>query len=304
MSRSPSESGKVEAGGTLEAVEAFVRLLGASRSSHTVRAYASDLRQLAALCPSLADLTEAKCREYLRTYAPHPVTRARKRASLRGFTAYLVEHGLLAVDPAADTRAPFRRRPLPKAVSQSEAEALLESNPDSRTPLRDRALLELAYGAGLRASEVVGLDVSDLDLDARAVRVRGKGNKERLALFGEAACQALRAYMASERTEAVRGEPVFTGPAGTRLTARTLQNVVRRWAATAGLDPSVSPHTLRHSFATHLLDGGADLKSVQQLLGHERLGTTQVYTHVSAERLRESVESAHPKGGSASRSKS
>lgn len=284
-------------GSTSEAVEAFLRLLGASRSPHTVRATRSDLGQLARLCPEISNLTPEVCREYLRTFAPNPVTRARKRASLRGFTRHLVERGMISADPANDLKAPYRRRPLPKAVSQVEAESLLEAGTESRTPLRDRALLELAYGAGLRASEVVGLDMGDLDLDALSVRVRGKGNKERIALYGTAARDAVQDYVQGERELPVEGEPLFTGPQGRRLTSRTLQNVVRRWAVAAGLDPSVSPHTLRHSFATHLLDGGADLKSVQQLLGHERLGTTQVYTHVSAERLRESVESAHPKGG-------
>ena len=282
---------------TIEAVESFVRLLAASRSPHTVRACRSDLSQFASLCPALTDVNPAACREYLRRFAPNPVTRARKRASLRAFTRHLVEKGAISEDPAIDLVAPYRRRPLPKALSQAEAESMLDSNGPGRTPLRDRALLELAYGAGLRASEVVGLDLADIDLDSRTARVRGKGNKERMVLFGTAASDAVREYVNGERKVPREGDPLFTGPHGGRLTTRTLQNVVRRWAREAGLDPTVSPHTLRHSFATHLLDGGADLKSVQQLLGHERLGTTQVYTHVSAERLRESVETAHPKGG-------
>jgi integrase/recombinase XerC len=207
----------------------------------------------------------------------------------------LVKGGLVGSDATADVQAPYRRARLPKNLSQPQAVGLIEAAAASATPLRDRALLELAYGAGLRASELVGLDLGDVELEAGTARVRGKGGKERVVLFGAPACEAVRAYVRSERREPKSGTPLFTGPSGGRLAVRTLQNVVRRHAAAAGLDPSVSPHTLRHSFATHLLDGGADLKSVQQLLGHSRLATTQVYTHVSAERLREAVARAHPK---------
>jgi len=286
------------AGGTTRAaVEAFLGRLGAMRSVHTVRATRSDLEQLIAVCPEISELTDVACREYLRRYAPNPATRARKRSSLRAFTRYLLEAGRIEDDPAKDLKAPYRRRTLPKAMSQAEAEGMLSIGTATRTPLRDRALLELTYGAGLRASEVVSLDLHDLDWENQSARVRGKGDKERVVLFGACARDAVREYVQKEREAPPGVEPLFLGPKGRRLTSRTLQNVVRRWAAAAGLDPSVSPHTLRHSFATHLLDGGADLKSVQQLLGHERLGTTQIYTHVSTERLRDSVESAHPKGG-------
>jgi integrase/recombinase XerC len=161
--------------------------------------------------------------------------------------------------------------------------------------LRDRARLELGYGAGLRASELVSVRLTDIDFPGNQVSVIGKGNKERVALFGEACRKALEAYVAKERVAPTSGDPVFTNDQGKALTSRTVQNVIKRWARAVGLPEDVSPHTLRHSFATHLLDGGADLKTVQQLLGHENLATTQVYTHVSIERLRDAVEKAHPK---------
>jgi integrase/recombinase XerC len=148
----------------------------------------------------------------------------------------------------------------------------------------------------MRASEIVAVDVGDLDWKSRRLVVLGKGNKERVVLFGEVCEEVLRDYLDNERVSAKGSDGLFTNSAGGRLTTRTLQNVVRRFARSAGLPDDVTPHTLRHSFATHLLDGGADLKTVQQLLGHENLATTQIYTHVSIDRLRESVGRAHPRG--------
>ena len=153
------------------------------------------------------------------------------------------------------------------------------------------------YSAGLRVSELVGVNIADIDFKAQTVLVRGKGNKERMSLFGKTAKSAIHDYMAEERTEPIKDGALFTNLKGGRITTRTVQNVVKRWAVRVGLPPETSPHTLRHSFATHLLDGGADLKSVQQLLGHENLATTEIYTHVSVERLKATVDSAHPKSG-------
>jgi site-specific recombinase XerD len=204
----------------------------------------------------------------------------------------------LEQDPTEALEAPIRRRRLPKALSQHQAVELLDQADVGKTPLRDRALLEIMYAAGLRASEVVGVNVGDLDFESRVLKVFGKGSKERLTLFGETCGEALQEFIAKERTPAAEpgpGEPLFTNDKGKRLTTRTVQNVVKRWALHAGLSPETTPHTLRHSFATHLLDGGADLKSVQQLLGHESLATTQIYTHISVERLRDAVLKAHPR---------
>ncbi len=281
-------------------IQSFLDHLATGRSAHTVRAYGTDLSQLSTLTSGDVDFSAATLRRYLRTYAPNPVTRARKLASLRSFVKFLRRLGTLDHDPTEVLEAPYRRRSLPKALSRGQMEALLDQVGKSKTPWRDRGLLELAYGAGLRASEVVGIDVQDLDFRARTVQVRGKGNKERLTLFGEACEFVLKNYLEGERVEPVDSDALFTNDKGGRLTSRTFQDVVKRWCRSAGLPPDVSPHTLRHSFATHLLDGGADLKTVQQLLGHENLATTQIYTHVSVERLRDAVASAHPRGKSKS----
>ncbi len=276
-------------------IQQFLSHLATTRSPHTVRSYATDLEQLAATMGEALDWSLDTLRRYLRAYGTTPVTRARKLSSLRSFCAYLKRMGHLDHDPTLGLEAPLRRKRLPKAINQHQAEELLDGDKHSRTPLRDRVILELLYGAGLRASEASSLDVDAIFLDHHQIRVFGKGSKERVALFGTPCEQAIRDYLGKERVRPVEGDPFLTNAEGKRLTTRTIQNVVKRWAVQAGLDPSVSPHTLRHSFATHLLDGGADLKSVQQLLGHESLATTQIYTHISIDRLRDAVLAAHPK---------
>ena len=214
-----------------------------------------------------------------------------KLAWLARLRAHLDRHG----DPTEPLEAPIRRRSLPKALAKGQAEDLLDQPNESRTPYRDQALLELLYASGLRASEAVGVDLKDVNLPDRSVRVRGKGNKDRIALFGESCARAIGDYLSKERVPPLRGEPLFTNPKGGRLSTRSVQNVVRAWARRAGLPPGVTPHTLRHSFATHLLDRGADIRSVQELLGHKSLVTTQIYTHVSTAGLREVYERAHPR---------
>lgn len=278
-----------------ELIQAFLDHLGSRRSAHTVRSYGSDLAQLSAFTHGEYRLDPATLRLYLRKHGTSPITRARKLSTLRSFVKYLKQAGHMDHDPTESLEAPIRRRTLPKALSQDQATELLDQEERGRTPLRDRALLELMYAAGLRASEVVGVNLSDFDFKERSLMVRGKGSKERVALFGSTCDQALRDYIEGERVRPVEGQPLFTNPNGRRLTTRTVQNVIKRWALQAGLSPDVSPHTLRHSFATHMLDHGADLKSVQQLLGHESLATTQIYTHISIERLKKTVEQAHPR---------
>lgn len=273
-----------------EAVAGFLAHLAARKSANTVRSYASDLAQLRSMTPELP-LTPERLRLYLRRYAPHPATRARKLSTLRAFCKYLVTQGLAKNDPTERLEPPIRRRSLPRGIGAAEAGDLMI------VPLkmRDRALLELLYGAGLRVSEAAGLDLHDLDLPGRTARVKGKGAKERMVVFGEPCRNAIEAYVREERTAPAAGSPLFTNAKGGRLTVRSMHTAVTKAAEAAGLPPGLSPHGLRHSFATHLLDGGADLKSVQQLLGHEDLSTTQVYTHVSVERLRAAVSSAHPR---------
>jgi len=276
-------------------IQQFLDHLAARRSLNTVRSYGSDLAQLSAFTGGQFDLSVELLRGYLRKAAPTPVTRARKLSTLRSFVKFLKSAGVLTSDPTEILEAPFRRKKLPKALSKTQAGEMLDQEDAGRTPLRDRALLELMYSAGLRVSELVGVNLTDIDFKERTLLVRGKGNKERIAMFGRTATTALRDYMAQERTEPSAGNGLFTNLKGGRITTRTVQNVVKRWALRAGLPPETSPHTLRHSFATHLLDGGADLKSVQQLLGHESLATTEIYTHVSIERLKATVDQAHPK---------
>jgi integrase/recombinase XerC len=276
-------------------IQEFLDHLAVRRSPNTVRSYGSDLAQLSGYLNGAFDLTPDKLRLYLRKHAPTPVTRARKLSTLRSFVRYLRAAGHLDHDPTEVLEAPIRRKRLPKALSQEQAAELLDQDVEGKTPLRDRALLELMYSGGLRVSELVGVDLGAIDLGQQTVVVLGKGNKERLCLFGDTCRTALKDYLQGERVPPKQGSPLFTNAQGGRITTRTVQNVIKRWAIRVGLPPSVSPHTLRHSFATHLLDGGADLKSVQQLLGHESLATTQIYTHVSIERLKKAVEEAHPR---------
>lgn len=279
-----------------ERIQEFLDTLAAKRSAHTVRSYGSDLAQLAKhLDGQFERLTAVNLRSYLRVYAPEPRTRARKLSAVRTFVRFLRQTGRLDRDPTETLEAPLRRRPLPKGISRGQAEELLDNEAAGETALRDHALLELMYASGLRASEVVGIDIDDVDFSAGSILVRGKGNKERVVLFGHTCRAAMLDYLAAGRIQPPEGNAMFTNRYGGRLTTRSLQKVIKRWALMAGLPPEFSPHSLRHSFATHLLDGGADLKSVQQLLGHESLATTQIYTHVSVERLKEAVRSAHPK---------
>lgn len=276
-------------------IQQFLDNLAVRRSPHTVRSYGSDLAQLSAFLNGEFDLEPRRLRLYLRKFGTSPVTRARKLSTLRSFVRYLKQAGHLQNDPTESLEAPIRRRRLPKALSLEQATELLDQPERGSHPRRDRAILELMYAAGLRASEVVSANLDDLDLAESALLVIGKGDKQRLTFFGSVCKAAILDYTAGERL-AIDGErALFTNPRGRRLTARTVQNIVKRWAREAGLSPEVSPHTLRHTFATHLLDNGIDLKSVQQLLGHANLATTQIYTHISIERLKATVQQSHPR---------
>jgi len=276
-------------------IQEFLDSLAVRRSANTVRSYGADLAQLSTLTDGRSNLSAPILRGYLRKFGSTPVTRARKLSTLRTFYKFLKAAGHVDRDLTDSLDAPIRRRSLPKVLSKAQTSELLDQEHESRTPLRDRALLELMYSAGLRVSELVGLDEPNLDLRNRTVFVLGKGNKERYSVFGKTCASAIQDYLSAERMPPKKGAPVFTNPKGGRLTTRSVQTVIKKWALQSGLSPELSPHTLRHSFATHLLDGGADLKSVQQLLGHENLATTQIYTHISVERLRAAVREAHPR---------
>jgi integrase/recombinase XerC len=207
---------------------------------------------------------------------------------------------VLANNPAVGLRGPRQERKLPRFFSREEMLRLLEAPPgDTPLGLRDRAILETLYSAGLRVSELTGLNLADLDLNEGLATVRGKGRKERLALLGPPATAAIEAWLDARKALAGgRGATqaaLFLNKRATRLSSRSVGRLLARYLAQTGLDPEASPHTLRHSFATHLLDAGADIRSVQELLGHRSLGTTQMYTHVSTQRLRDSYHKAHPR---------
>ncbi len=225
----------------------------------------------------------------------------RALVAVRGLHRFAMREGRVSSDPAAEVHPPSPPRRLPKAIAVEQVVALLESAAvgEGPLPLRDRALLELLYGAGARISEATGLDIDDLDLDAKAVRLVGKGSRERLVPLGSFARDALSAYLVRARPELARrgrGTPaVFLNARGGRLTRQGAWLVLKAAAARAGQAEKVSPHTLRHSFATHLLDGGADVRVVQELLGHASVTTTQVYTLVTVDRLREVYATAHPR---------
>jgi integrase/recombinase XerC len=227
-------------------------------------------------------------------------TVARRLAAVRTFGKFMCRQGFLESNPATGLRGPRQEKKLPHFLTLEDVERLLDV-PGRATWLgrRDRAILEVLYSAGLRVSELVGLNLPDLALADGVLTIRGKGMKERLALIGEHATAALRAWLA-DRPEVLTGasrttDAVFLNKNGTRLTTRSVGRLLEKHLKRAGLDPRTTPHTLRHSFATHLLDNGADIRGVQELLGHKSLATTQVYTHVTAKRLNEAYQKAHPR---------
>ena len=269
-------------------------------SPHTRRAYLSDLRQLGAFLGERGIALDAATRDDLRAFlasrfgANSPATLARKQASLRAYYEHRMRMGHIADSPARRLVFPRRRVSLPNVVSVDDCFALLAA-PSERTAagLRDRCGLELLYGAGLRVSELVGLDLADI-VDG-ALRVRGKGGKERVVPLVAKAEEALRKYLDRRPGLLPRCEALFLNRRGGRLTARSVARHLARYAVIAGARRHVHPHALRHSFATHLLDMGADLRGIQELLGHASLSTTQRYTHVSSERLLQVYEDAHPR---------
>lgn len=275
-------------------------------SPHTLRSYRDDLEvfrgYLAGLPRPILDLAAVDGRR-LRGYAAWlssegyaASTIARRLASLRSFFRHQRRAGSVTVDPSSVLRNPKQPRRLPHPLSVEQVVRLLESIPTAEPAgIRDRALLETLYGGGLRVSELVALNRDDVDLESGLARVRGKGRRERLCPLGEEATDWLARWLQCRRPVSADEPAVFLNLQGTRLTARSVGRMFRDRQIQMGLDGSASPHTLRHSFATHLLDRGADLRSVQELLGHRRLTTTQIYTHVTRERLLDAYREAHPR---------
>jgi integrase/recombinase XerD len=285
-----------------KAVDSFLALSATRFSPRTVDAYRRDLDDVAAfLDGSPAGATDERLAEYvasMRARGLAATTIARRIAALRSFYRHQMLIGARADNPAAELALPKRTRTLPRTLSPGEAERLIEAA-DGTSPraFRDRALVELLYGAGLRVSEAAGLERSAVDLERRLVRCVGKGSKERVVPIGREAAEAVRRYLARGRPYLDRRHrpELFLNAQGGALTRAGVFLILRRLAGTAGLEPErVHPHLLRHSFATHLLEGGADLRSVQEMLGHADLATTERYTHVSDRRRRELFFQAHP----------
>jgi len=300
--------------------------LNENASAHTVRAYDSDISQYLAFLAShfdrrvmdltAADLDHLGARAFLGELHRNGQSKssaARKLSAIRAFGRYLRREGVLDSDPAALVGTPKREQRIPAHLAVDEMSKLLEQ-PDTAVPLgrRDRAILELFYASGLRLSELVGLDLDDVNLSGRVVRVLGKGRKERIVPFNQSAAAAVRAWLADREqflrtgtAPAGRGQapvgrfrarqPLFLNYQGGRLSTRSVDNLVRKYVAQCSTRYGISPHALRHSFATHLLEAGADLRAIQELLGHSRLSTTQRYTHVNAAQLLETYRKAHPK---------
>jgi integrase/recombinase XerC len=300
--------------------------LNENASAHTVRAYDSDLsqylvflashldRRVSILTP--ADLDHLNARAFLgdlHRRGNSKASAARKLSAIRAFGRYLRREGLIEGDPAALVGTPKREQRIPAHLAVDEMSKLLET-PDTSDPLgrRDKAILELFYASGLRLSELVGLDLADVNLSGRVVRVLGKGRKERIVPFNRSTAQALRAWLLDRDALRADARPERPGPRaigprrtvrealflnyqGGRLSTRSVDKLVRRYVAACSTRYGISPHALRHSFATHLLEAGADLRAIQELLGHARLSTTQRYTHVNAAQLIETYRKAHPK---------
>ncbi len=279
-------------------------------SPHTLKSYREDLTAIAeyftaedGTCPEPGEITSVELRGLLSAlheagYAKSSI--ARKLASLRSFYRFGQREGWASSNPAKALRNPRKAHLLPHFLSTDEIDKLLSApQGKSAMALRDRAILETLYTAGLRVSELVDLCEGDLDFPQGILRVRGKGRKERLAPLGSFADKALHAWLIQRKLapqeSAGRAAPVFVNRFGTRLTTRSVGRMLEKYLRETGLDRRTSPHTLRHSFATHLLDRGADIRSVQELLGHKSLVTTQIYTHVSTNNLRQAYEKAHPR---------
>ena len=273
-------------------------------SPHTLRSYLSDLEQLSTFLgdKELSAVDHQTLRRFIAHLMQGEVKKssiARKLSAVRSFFRYLNRDGTLTSNPARLVATPRREKRLPAVLTADDALRLMES-PKEKKPedhamvLRDRAVLETLYSTGIRASELIGMNREDLDRHASLIRIRGKGRKERIVPIGTTARDAIDAYMAGT-SRIAETSAVFIGPSGKRLTARTVQRILENHRKQLGMQQKASPHTLRHSYATHMLESGADLRAIQELLGHASLSTTQRYTHVNLDSLMEVYDKAHPK---------
>lgn len=275
-------------------------------SENTLNAYRTDLAAfegwLGKKKLALDAVTRAELLGYLAANVRQglsPRSSARRLSTLRRFYRYLLREGLIGEDPTADVRSPSLGRPLPKSITEASVEKLLTAPPETTLGVRDRAMLETMYASGLRVSELVALALNELDLTTGLVRVTGKGGKERIVPLGDEATSRLGDYLKGARPSLLgeqKSGAVFLTRRGQPMTRQAFWQLIKRYSAAAGIDSSLSPHSLRHAFATHLLNHGADLRSVQMLLGHADLSTTQIYTHVAKARLQTLHASHHPRG--------
>ena len=291
-------------------IEGFIDAMWMEKglSNNTLSSYRCDLRQFHDWLVTVDDATITQAtRSSLQAYlgarltqGQSPRSTARFLSCARGFYRYLLREGRITLDPTLDVESPRLGRPLPKALSEAEVDRLLQApDPEQALELRDRTMLELLYACGLRVSELTGLQLGQISMNQGVVRVFGKGSKERLVPVGEEALRWLQRYLAGPRAELLKGIPsdvVFPSRRGTQMTRQTFWYRIKIYAQRAGIKKHLSPHTLRHAFATHLLNHGADLRVVQMLLGHSDLSTTQIYTHVAQQRMQELHEQHHPRG--------
>jgi integrase/recombinase XerC len=290
-----------------KAIPAFLRHLARERnaSPHTLRAYGRDLalfeahaREALGRDAKPGDVDHLLIRSFLARQHEAGLKKtssARRLAALRTFFRYLCREGVLATNPARVLLSPKVEKRIPAPLDEREAAGLLDVPGDTDAALRARAILELLYATGIRCAELVGLDVAEVDLESRMVRVLGKGRKERVVPFGTRALAALEAYFPARLRASPRSDALFVNARGGRLTDRSVRLIVAARVRQVALQSHVSPHTFRHSFATHLLERGADLRAIQELLGHASLSTTQRYTHVNARHLLEIYRKAHPR---------
>jgi integrase/recombinase XerC len=290
-------------------IHQFIHYLSSEKnaSPHTCRCYETDLEEFENFLKSsgmyltstgrirIEEVDRLAIRKYLSFL--HRKNRkssiARKVSTLRSFYKYLVREQIIPSNPAKNVATPKAEKPLPTALTVDEAFRLMES-PGEKEQLRDRAILELLYSSGLRVSELVGLDENQLDQELGIVKVMGKGRKERIVPVGKKAMEALKSYL-EDRGHVEPNGPIFLNPRGGRLTARTVGRLVKKYTRHSGVFRKISPHSLRHTFATHLLDAGADIREIQEMLGHASLSTTQRYTHISLGKLMEVYDKAHPR---------
>ncbi|HYE92862.1 MAG TPA: tyrosine recombinase XerC [Terriglobales bacterium] len=280
---------------------AFLRYLAAEKhaSPHTLKAYGTDLQQLEAFLAEQGIAPAAITARHVRAFLVHlhargldPASVGCKLAAVRSWLRFLVRRGVLERNPAREVRGPRLPRKQAAFLDVDEAKALVEGQPREAASARDHAILELLYASGLRVSELTGLDLEHVDDAARTVRVLGKGRKERIVPFNEHAARALAAWVGERGRHA---GPLFVGKRGGRLNQREVYDLVAKAARGVGITRTIGPHTLRHTFATHLLNAGADLRAVQEFLGHARLSTTQRYTHIGADHLLKVYDRAHPR---------